>query len=233
MRGVRRASPDGILGVGFGSLARAPPVSDPMPSGRRVVPGWFTITRSGRFVSFGRPAPPNPSFPDALQAFAAIRHQGLPGADAGQLVSRLRRGCPRFDVGRRTGRGRDVDPDPSGRRGSGPRRRIYRPSPLRGPWSRNIRSGKGDGSITWGDSVGKRSGWIFGKSLELLGAGVGIVPVLVGGAGGEVIPDVRHAGLDPASSGERPRAGRLFLACARGVSHRADARCLDPGSRPG
>jgi len=45
MRGARVACPNGILGFGFGSLARAPPAWGLPPSGRRADPGsWIVHT---------------------------------------------------------------------------------------------------------------------------------------------------------------------------------------------
>gem|GEM_PF-5693680 len=222
---VVRASPDVILGFGFGPPARAPPVSDPMPSGRRVVPGMVAIMRGGRFVSFARPAPPNPSFPSAPDAVMAMAPAGLPaltrvsGVPAPVRFSSppagvfrpamrcVRPHCPRlgFSPLDRVAPGMSI-PFPSVRTVSGPPGRIYRPPPLRDPRSRNIRSGEGTCSVAWGECVGKRTGREFGKMLIWLGAGVEFVHVLVGGFG----PDFRHAGLDPASS-RRASASRKSL----------------------
>ena len=171
MRGAG-ACPDGDMGFGFGSLARAPPVSDPMPSGRRVVPGQITITRYGRLVAVGRPAPPNPSFPDAFR-FYAIQHAGLPAADTGQRGRRHRRGCLR------TGARRDVDLQSFLARAVRSRTAgstVLRRSGVRGPETSDL--AKGVGSVARLGGVGKRSRWDSGKCLESLAAGARFVHVV-------------------------------------------------------
>lgn len=70
------------------------------------------------------------------------------------------------------------------------------------------------------------------KSFEDRCSGAGICPTGDACLSGAFLSSVFPAlSRDPA--GERRRAGRLLCACFEGVSHRADARWLGPGSSPG
>ena len=154
-----------------------PPVSDPMPSGRRVVSrtDHDHSLRTVRQCLAARAA--EPVLPGDAQAVRPSQLAGLPGADTGQRGHRHRHGClPASTRGRRAGPRRDVDPQSlrparfgSARTGS----TVLRRSGIRGPATSDL--AKGGTSVARRDGVGKRPGLILGKSLGLLAAGAGFV----------------------------------------------------------